>query len=65
VRLTQETSFPGEDRTEFLLDLDHPTNFELKIRVPGWLAGPMQATLNGKPAALRQDQQHWAVLSRT
>jgi hypothetical protein len=65
VRLTQETSFPGEDRTEFLLDLDHPTNFELKIRVPGWLAGPMQATLNGKPAALRQDQQHRAVLSRT
>jgi DUF1680 family protein len=65
MRLVQRTRFPEQNRTEFRLSLDHPAAFELKLRIPGWLASPMQATVNGKPANLRPDPQHWAGISRT
>ncbi len=64
IRLVQKTRFPEEDQTRFAISVDHPVTFDLKVRMPGWLAGPMLATINGKPVAI-QARQHWAVISRT
>jgi DUF1680 family protein len=65
IRLRQQTRFPEADRTEFQVWLDHPAAFGLKLRIPGWLAGRMQAVINGKPVQLDIDRKHWAVISRT
>jgi DUF1680 family protein len=64
VKLSQRTRFPEEDRTEFIVSAERPTTFGLKVRVPGWLAGPMQASLNGSPIRLAADDRHWASISR-
>ncbi|MGC8668489.1 MAG: beta-L-arabinofuranosidase domain-containing protein [Chthonomonadales bacterium] len=50
VVLEQHTRFPEEDRTEILVRADHPARFDLRIRIPGWVAGPVKAVVNGAPA---------------
>ena len=65
VRLTQRTRFPEEERTEFHFVLDRPSSFGLKLRIPGWLTGPMQVTVNGRPVQARADLKNWAVIART
>jgi DUF1680 family protein len=47
--LRQETRFPEEERTRLVVRLERPARFALEVRRPAWLAGPLQATLNGRP----------------
>jgi DUF1680 family protein len=42
-----------------------PTEFTLRLRVPGWLAGPMQVLVNGQAADGRPDAKHWLPIRRT
>lgn len=64
VTVTQRTSFPEEDTLRLTVSLGAPAEFGLAVRVPGWLAGPMQARLNGQPCDIVADGRHWAVLRR-
>jgi uncharacterized protein len=64
VTVRQSTRFPEEPRTEFLVETKRPVEFELKIRSPLWLAGPMTAEINGKSADLKTDSSHWWKIRR-
>ncbi len=64
VGLTQSTRFPLQDEVQFTVRLERPAEFGIKIRVPGWLARPMTAKVNGRRARLEIDGKHWATLRR-
>jgi hypothetical protein len=65
VTVTQHTRFPEEYTVRLTVSLAAPAQFGIAVRVPGWLAGPMQATVNGQPQAASADSNHWAVVRRT
>ena len=65
ITVRQSTRFPEDASVEFLVEADRPVEFGLKVRSPGWLAGPIQARLGGEPVALTTDASHWATLRRT
>ncbi len=64
VTVSQETAFPEENLTTLSVAAAAPVAFSLKIRTPGWLAGPMTATLNGQPLVLSADSWHWTGVTR-
>ena len=64
VTVKQVTQFPESDRTVLEMEMEKPAKFALKLRVPGWLAAPMTATVNGRMAKLRSDEKHWAGIER-
>lgn len=64
VTLRQTTRFPESDEVRLTVALPQPAEFGLKFRVPGWLAGPIQATVNGRATRLRPDATRWAALRR-
>jgi uncharacterized protein len=65
VTVTQRTRFPEEDRVRLTVSVAAPAEFSLAVRVPGWLAGPLTARVNGQEQALAANDKHWAVLRRT
>jgi DUF1680 family protein len=64
VIVRQVTRFPESDTAEFIVAVKNPATFGLNLRVPGWLAGPMKATINGKSIALKTDKLHWITIKR-
>jgi len=64
VTVAMQTSFPAEEQVEFTVHCKEPVSFALKFRMPGWLAGPAQAAVNGAPAPLVLDDRHWGALER-
>lgn len=50
---------------EFTVSAKSEVPFELKFRVPGWLAGPMTVMVNGKEYAAKTDSKHWLAVDRT
>ncbi|MHB9037419.1 MAG: beta-L-arabinofuranosidase domain-containing protein [Armatimonadota bacterium] len=64
VVICQKTHFPAGSSTELTVGLDRPSQFGIKVRVPGWANGPLTASLNGKPVVVRTDRAHWAVFQR-
>ncbi len=65
VVLQQRTAFPEIDKVSFVVQLEQPVNFELKLRKPEWLKGPAAATINDKPIELSEDKMHWMTIQRT
>ncbi len=65
VTIAQRTRFPEEEATELTVSVARPREFGIAVRVPGWLAKPMSATVNGKPVALTVGADHWARVRRT
>jgi len=72
VEIEQKTQFPEQPQTEFTFHLgsrnpkskiQNPT-FTVGLRSPAWLAGPVKATLNGKPVQFKADAKHWLALKR-
>lgn len=64
ITLCQRTSFPADEATELTVGAPTAREFTLRIRVPGWLAGPLEARVNGEPLAPAQDR-HWLTIRRT
>ena len=55
VRLRQETSFPDEDTTRLVFDVDRPVAMTLRVRVPWWATRGGTVKLNGRrPARVRE-----------
>jgi hypothetical protein len=65
ITLVQRTRFPEAARVELTVAVSTPTDFGVCVRVPGWLAGPVKASMNGQPANASADPLHWARLRRT
>lgn len=64
VTIRQETRFPESTMSELTLSLSEPTDFTVAIRSPGWLAGPVVATVNGEPVNASVDAKHWIRFHR-
>lgn len=63
--LTQQTTFPTEERTQFKLSLKKPRTFALSIRQPKWVpAGQLQVQVNGQPVASSAATPGYVTLSR-
>jgi len=64
VKVRQVTRFPESADSELQVCADRPVEFALKVRVPGWLSGPMTARINGVPTKVDVDGHGWAVFRR-
>ena len=64
VRVTQRTRFPLSDEVELEVSVRKPIQFGLNIRMPGWLASPMTASINQEAVPVSTDERHWAVFHR-
>ncbi|MBN1919485.1 MAG: glycoside hydrolase family 127 protein [Verrucomicrobia bacterium] len=64
ITVTQRTRFPEEETVEFTVSIEKPAQFGLNLRAPGWLAGGMSATINGKPVEARVGVGHWVCFHR-
>lgn len=63
VKIEQQTKFPEEDTTTLTVRLDTPTEFNIKFRIPQWLASPAIVEVNGEPYEYKVDKS-WGVSSR-
>ena len=64
VKVEQVTRFPECANSQFQIHTDKPVEFALKVRVPGWLAGPITACVSGNPTQVDVDGHGWAVFRR-
>ncbi len=64
VKLTQNTSFPYSDETEFTISVIKSEKFGIGIRVPEWLTGPaMTARVNGRDIQ-GKTKNGWFIIDR-
>lgn len=63
--LRQDTAFPEEPRTRLRLQLERPQALTLQLRHPGWLQGPLVATVNGERWPLASSPGSLASIART
>lgn len=60
VDVTEETSYPFEDRVEIRVNIDQPTHFPLVLRIPGWCTGARVMSPEG-PAANAEAGQFFRI----
>jgi DUF1680 family protein len=65
VRIRQDTAFPREGRSRLTVDVDRPTTFALRIRVPYWVSPAGSVTLNSQPLQAFSSPSSYLVLNRT
>jgi hypothetical protein len=66
VSLCQATDYPRSGTVTFTLGCATPVEFSLKLRHPGWAAGPLGVSINGAaPAALDSSPGSYAIIART
>ena len=64
IKVTQRTAFPASDEVKLTLEPTKPAEFGIQIRIPGWLAAPIEARINGEAAILHSGDRHWTGLRR-
>jgi hypothetical protein len=64
IKLTQTTAFPASDEIRLTLTLANPLEFGIQVRMPAWLAAPIEARVNGQAAGLEAGNRHWTGLRR-
>ena len=65
VRIRQETKFPEVSSTTLRVDTDTPSEFALRVRVPGWAKQGVEVKLNGKPYAQSAAPSSYLEIKRT
>jgi DUF1680 family protein len=65
LHVRQETSFPNSDTTRLVFNTASPVDLALRIRHPGWAAGPLAITVNGQSAHVTTAPGSYAELRRT
>jgi uncharacterized protein len=63
--LTQQTSYPTTNTTQFQLDLARPENFTIYVRVPAWADAKTRISVNGKRVGGEVVAGKFFALSRT
>jgi hypothetical protein len=66
VMIRQFTRFPEDDSTRLIVGLPsrRPLSFAIKLRVPGWVAGPIEVAVNDVSVAAPTDGHGWATVRR-
>lgn len=64
IRLTQDTGFPESPEVKLTLRIDHPIEFNLKLRIPGWVHQTPKAVVNGKQIKVRANKLNWMSIRR-
>ena len=65
ITVVQRTRFPEANRVDLTFAAGEPLELGIRIRVPGWLAGPMKASINGDKVGSIADSRHWVRFQRT
>lgn len=63
--LRQDTRFPDEESSRLTLQLRKPQRFNLRLRHPHWLDGPLTVRVNGRPWPLRSTPSSYAGIERS
>ena len=61
-KIEQRTSFPCSEYSYFVFSLEETASLKLGFRIPAWLAGEMEISLNEKKAEWTEEKG-WAVLA--
>ncbi len=64
ITIRQSTRFPEAESTELIITAQRPATFGLKVRVPGWRAGSLEFSVNGKRMPDSVDGHGWALVRR-
>src|SRR5215831_2789194 len=64
LRLTQETRFPEEGRSAFLLRVERPAEFALRLRIPWWAGNGGAVKVNGAPLGAFAAPSSYLTLTR-
>ena len=64
-RLRQETRFPSEPKTAFVVNVNQPIRLSLRLRIPAWLPSASSLKLNGKPVDASASPGSYLALTRT
>jgi len=65
VLLRQRTAFPEEDVSLLELSMKKPTAFDLRLRIPSWIKGNVNISLNGVVQNLEVMTGRYVTLTRT
>ncbi len=65
VTLRQETRFPDEPNTSFLVTADQSTVFTLRLRYPAWTGTEAKLRVNGEPAEVQGRPGTYIEIRRT
>jgi uncharacterized protein len=65
VRIRQHTKFPQQPGTMLIVMTANPVELELRVRVPGWLAGPVKAKVNGQAIEAKPNAAGYLCVRRT
>jgi DUF1680 family protein len=64
IKIRQETNYPESEESCLTFDLESPTRFVLRFRVPGWSEGG-RCMLNGSALEASAQPGHWAEVDRS
>ncbi len=64
VRLIQSTDYPESSATELRIEVPAPTEFTVRVRIPGWLPSPASIEVNGRAVSEPAERGTFAVLRR-
>lgn len=65
VKVRQETRFPEEAKTALTIAAARPVRLALRLRVPGWAAGPCAVKVNGKALDVTASPSSYLTIDRT
>ncbi|TFG50587.1 MAG: hypothetical protein E4H40_01035 [Candidatus Brocadiia bacterium] len=65
VQILQQTNFPEEQQTTLMIKTKKPAEFDLRIRVPSWLIGPMTVKINGSKQKAKTQPGSYLTLKQT
>jgi hypothetical protein len=65
VLVRQETDFPAGDKITIRLSLNRPRRFEMRLRIPGWVAAAPRLTVNRRPFKTAVMPASFATIDRT
>jgi len=66
ISIQQQTQFPDEEQTTFIIETKKKKNFELHLRCPEWISdGQLQIGINGKKQSYKPGENGYVVISRT
>ncbi|UCD49864.1 MAG: glycoside hydrolase family 127 protein [Phycisphaerales bacterium] len=65
VAVRQDTTFPDESATKLTIEVDRPTEFELRLRVPAWATQGVTLKIDGRPQAVTAQPGSFLSIRRT
>jgi hypothetical protein len=65
VKLRQETAFPAQQGTTLAFAVARPTELELRLRIPSWVARPVRVAVNGQATGEPGRPGTYLILKRT